>query len=560
MSAAAGVHDQRDAGRGHAPEAIFTMGAMLRGSARQHGHADALVFPDRRYTHASLYEASQRWARSFIALGVQPGEHVGILLTTCPEFVTVMFGAMMAGAVAVPVNARYQPGELAYLVRDADLVCLVTTGRVADSLDFSQRLLTALPELPEAADPQALALSGAPRLRQVICLESPCAPYLLDAGRALALGEAVAPDAVEARIDRVAPQDLALILYTSGTTANPKGCMIRHRAMVGNSRSLGRRYLVTADDRVWSPLPIFHIAGILPMTMILDAGGAYLTIPNFDAGVALAMLERERATIAYPAFVTIMSDLISHPDFPGTDLSQMRLMNSNFGVQPAWIKDAMVAATPNIVHVGTYGLTEGAGTICTSRVEDSFQQRTTRLGVPLDEWEVEVRDPETGRPCAAGERGEICARGPNMLAGYYNAPEKTADSIRDGWLHTGDIGSIDEHGQIMFHGRTKDMLKVGGENVAAAEIEAALQSHPAVKLAQIVGIPDDRYVEVPAAFVELNAGASVEAQALIDHCRGAIASFKLPRHVRIVETWPMSTSKIQKFRLREDLCRELGIG
>jgi acyl-CoA synthetase (AMP-forming)/AMP-acid ligase II len=335
--------------------------------------------------------------------------------------------------------------------------------------------------------------------------------------------------------------------------------MIRHRAMVGNSRSLGRRYLVTADDRVWSPLPIFHIAGILPMTMILDAGGAYLTIPNFDAGVALGMLERERATIAYPAFVTIMSDLISHPDFPRTDLSQMRLMNSNFGVQPAWIKDAMVAATPDIVHVGTYGLTEGAGTICTSRVEDSFEQRTTRLGVPLDEWEVEIRDPDTGRRCAIGERGEICARGPNMLAGYYNAPEKTADSIRDGWLHTGDIGSIDEQGQIMFHGRTKDMLKVGGENVAAAEIEAALQSHPAVKLAQIVGIPDDRYVEVPAAFVELNVGASVEAQALIDHCRGVIASFKLPRHVRIVETWPMSTSKIQKFRLREELCRELGL-
>ena len=296
------------------------------------------------------------------------------------------------------------------------------------------------------------------------------------------------------------------------------------------------------------------------MTMILEAGGAYLTIPSFDAGVALAMLERERATIAYPAFVTIMSDLISHPDFPTTDLSTMRLMNSNFGVQPAWIKDAMVAATPDIVYVGTYGLTEGAGTICTSRVDDSFEQRTTRLGVPLDEWEVEIRDPESGRVCAIGERGEICARGPNMLAGYYKSPEKTAECISDGWLHTGDIGSLDADGQIMFHGRTKDMLKVGGENVAAAEIEAALQSHAAVKLAQVVGIPDDRYVEVPAAFIELDPGSQVEPQALIDHCRGHIASFKLPRHIRFVEEWPMSTSKIQKFRLRADLCKELGLG
>ena len=218
------------------------------------------------------------------------------------------------------------------------------------------------------------------------------------------------------------------------------------------------------------------------------------------------MLARDRATVAYPAFVTIMQDLITHESFAKTELSNMRLMNSNFAVQPEWIKNAMVEAMPSIIHVGTYGLTEGAGTICTSRLDDSFELRTTRLGVPLDEWEVRIVDPETGKQCVTGERGEICARGPNMLLGYYNAPEKTAESIRDGWLHTGDIGSFDEHGTIMFHGRTKDMLKVGGENVAAAEIESALQAHPAVKLAQVVGIPDARYVEVPAAFIELVPG------------------------------------------------------
>jgi fatty-acyl-CoA synthase/long-chain acyl-CoA synthetase len=159
-----------------------------------------------------------------------------------------------------------------------------------------------------------------------------------------------------------------------------------------------------------------------------------------------------------------------------------------------------------------------------------------------------------------GERGEICARSPNMLLGYYNDPDKTAQSIRNGWLHTGDIGSFDADGQIMFHGRTKDMLKVGGENVAAAEIEAALQSHDAVKLAQVVGIPDDRYGEVAAAFVELNEGAVATAEELIDHCKGRIANFKLPRHVRFVSEWPMSTSKIQKFRLRGELIAELGLG
>ena len=539
--------------------AIYTIGKMLRENAKIHAENDALVFPNRRLTHAGLYDVAMRWALALTALGVRRGEHVGILLPTCPEFVEVYFGCSLIGAVVVPVNARYQPGELAYLVKDASLVMLVTTGKVADAVDFGERLATALPSLARADNPEALSLPEAPQLRQVICLEENCAAPMLARSRAMALGEQLATSDVDGITEAVDPKDVALILYTSGTTSNPKGCMISNRAMVGNSRNLGKRYQVTAGDRVWSPLPIYHIAGILPMMMIIDVGGAYLTVPYFEAGTALAMLERERATVAYPSFVTIMQDLITHDSFPQTDLSTMRLMNSNFAVQPEWIKHAMVKAMPSIIHVGTYGLTEGAGTICTSRLEDSFELRTTRLGVPLDEWEVRIVDPASGQECATGERGEICARGPNMLLGYYNAPEKTADSIRNGWLHTGDIGSFDEHGTIMFHGRTKDMLKVGGENVAAAEIESALQAHAAVKLAQVVGIPDARYVEVPAAFIELVPGGQVTPEELVEHCRGQIANFKLPRHVRFVDGWPMSTSKIQKFRLRDELIVELGI-
>lgn len=536
-----------------------TIGGMLRENARIHAENDALVFPDRRLTHAGLYDVAKRWALALTALGVKRGEHVGILLPTCPEFVEIYFGCALIGAVVVPVNARYQPGELAYLVKDASLVALVTTGKLADAVDFGERLAKALPSLAGAQNPEALSLPEAPELRQIICLEENCAAPLLACSRAMALGERLSASDLDDIAETVDPKDVALILYTSGTTSSPKGCMISNRAIVGNSRNLGKRYKVTVSDRVWSPLPIYHIAGILPMMMVIGVGGAYLTVPYFEAGAALAMLERERATVAYPSFVTIMQDLITHEKFPHTDLSTMRLMNSNFAVQPEWIKHAMVKAMPSIIHVGTYGLTEGAGTICTSRPEDSFELRTTRLGVPLDEWEVRILDPETGEECATGERGEICARGPNMLLGYYNAPEKTAASICDGWLHTGDIGSFDEHGTIMFHGRSKDMLKVGGENVAAAEIESTLQAHPAVKLAQVVGIPDARYAEVPAAFIELVPGGEVTPEELVEHCRGQIANFKLPRHVRFVDGWPMSTSKIQKFRLRDELIAELGI-
>ena len=533
---------------------IYTLGALLRDRAARRPDEPALVFPDSRTSYADLNGRARRWAAALIARGVQSGDHVGILLTTRPEFVEILFGSVMAGAVAVPINARYQPGELAFLVKDADLVCLITTGRVADSLDFSTRLFAALPALATSGDPEQLALPEAPNLRSIICVDAPCPQGLVPAASALA----ATSDEVDARIDGVDPQATAMILYTSGTTANPKGCLIRHRGIVGNSRNLGRRYEMLAGDRFWSPLPIFHIAGILPLVAVLDIGGAYLTIPNFDAGVALAMLETEKATHAYPCFVTIMQDLLVHPRFATTDLSSVRLMNANFGVQPDWIRDAMTKAMPHTVMVGTYGLTEGSGTICTSRITDPWEARGWRLGVPLDEWEVRIVDFETGAECGTDEQGEIVARGPNMLAGYYNAPEKTADVIdASGWFHTGDIGSFDANGQIMFHGRTKDMLKVGGENVAAAEIEAVLQSHPAVKLAQVTGIPHPRYVEIPAAFIELADGTKTSEAELIAHCTGKLAGFKLPRHVRFVTEWPMSASKIQKFRLRDMLVAEL---
>ncbi len=544
----------------HAAAPVLTMGGMIRASAQAFGPREALVFPDRRITYAALDQAARRWAAAMIALGVQPGQHVGLFMPTCPQFIEAFYGIAMAGAVAVPINARYQSHELAYLARDADLVVLITAGKVAEGLDYRDRVRAALPSLAAADPARGLSLDEAPMLHTIISLEPEGADGMLPVAEALALGDGTEAELIDRRIDDVDPEDIAMILYTSGTTANPKGALISHRAQVGNSRNLGKRYLCTAEDKVWSPLPIFHIAGILPMTMILDLGGVYMTVPHFEAGQALAMLGSEGATIAYPSFVTIMQDLINHATFKTTDLSKLRVMNSNFAVQPAWIKDAVVAAMPHTIQVGTYGLTEAAGTVSTSRLDDSFDVRTGRCGFPLEDWEMRIVDPETGRDCAPDAHGEIVLRGPHMLKGYYNAPEKTAEAIRDGWFYTGDVGSVDAGGNVMFHGRTKDMLKVGGENVAAAEIESMLQTHPAVKLAQVVGIPDDRYVEVAAAFVELAEGSSASEAELIAHCKGKLAGFKIPRHVRMVSEWPMSTSKIQKFKLRAGLIEELGLG
>jgi fatty-acyl-CoA synthase/long-chain acyl-CoA synthetase len=220
----------------------------------------------------------------------------------------------------------------------------------------------------------------------------------------------------------------------------------------------------------------------------------------------------------------------------------------------------MLKAMPQAIYVGTFGMTETAGTVSTSRLEDPLEERIGRLGRTLPGVQVRIQDVATGEVAAPGGRGEVLVRGYSILEGYYKDPVKTAAAIdAEGWFHTGDIGSIDAAGTMMFHGRLKDMLKVGGENVAAAEIESCLQRHPGVKLAQVVGIPDARLGEVPAAFIERHAGTEVAAQELMDFCRREIASFKVPRQVRFISEWPMSASKIQKFRLRDELVRELGL-
>jgi acyl-CoA synthetase (AMP-forming)/AMP-acid ligase II len=541
---------------------VTTLGDLLLIANDRSPAAPALILPDERLSYAQLTDRVIARARALQALGVKPRDHVGLLLPTCVEFVEFLFAIALCGAVAVPLNARYRYSELAYVVENGDLVTVITTAQVADHVNFVERLTQALPGLDRQSDARQLQLASAPKLRSIVLLGDADAPGFLpqrDFDRLAALS----PETLvhETRM-RVRLSDAAIMLYTSGTTSNPKGCLLSHESIVRNSIALGRhRYALRHDDVFWSPLPMFHIAAILPMCAIFDVGGAYATMKHFEAGAALRMLGKDNVTATYPCFVTIMQDLIYHPDFKKTDLSRITLMNSNFAVQPPAIKEAMLEAIPHAIYVGTFGMTETAGTVSTSRLDDPLDERVGRLGRPLPGLEVRIVDAESGREVMPGERGEVWVRGYSTLLGYYKDPEKTAAALTsDGWFRTGDVGSIDGRGTMMFHGRIKDMLKVGGENVAAAEIEACLQRHPGVKLAQVVGLPDQRLVEVPAAFVERNAGSDVSAEELIEHCRREIAGFKVPRQIRFVAEWPMSTSKIQKFRLRDELVRELGLG
>ena len=537
-----------------------TLGDLLLIANDQNPETNAIVLPDQSTSYSQLSARVMARARSLRALGIEPGDHVGVLLPTCMDFVDTLFAVSMLGAVTVPINARYKPPEIAYVTENADLVALITTDEFDAAVNFVERVEEAFPDVKDNSDPFHINVKAAPKLRTIVIYGEQTAAGMLSQAQLDDLTENIPEDEIHLRRIQTRVGSTALILYTSGTTSNPKGCMISHESIVRNSAALGRRYELKQEDSFWSPLPMFHIAAILPMVTIFDAGGTYVTTPHFEAGEALRMLEEGKVTATYPSFWTIMSDLINHPDFATRDLSPMKLMNANFGVQPPVVGETMEKAMPNTIFVGTFGMTEASGTVSTSRLNDSRDQRFKRLGTPLPGIEVRIMNPETGEECVPGEQGDWWIRGNSIFTEYYKSPDKTAEALDDqGWFHSGDICSADEDGQLLFHGRLRDMLKVGGENVAAIEIETCLQKHPAVKLAQVVGIPDVRLQEVPAAYIELNPDSSTTEAELIDFCKDKVAGFKVPRHVRFIDEWPMSSTKIKKYQLQKKITEELGL-
>jgi fatty-acyl-CoA synthase/long-chain acyl-CoA synthetase len=307
-------------------------------------------------------------------------------------------------------------------------------------------------------------------------------------------------------------------------------------------------------------MPLFHVAAMLAMLSAIDVGGTFYGQPHFDPGVSLRQIEQDKVTMLFLPFVTFHQALIAHPDFEATDFSSVKLMNSCFAFMPDAVGATYRRKAPHVLQCGTFGMTEASGIVSTGGYGMDPELGFTKLGFPLAGIEVSIRDLETGAILPIGERGEVLIRGYNLFDGYYRDPERTAEALdADGWFHSGDIGSLDTNGHLMFHGRFKDILKVGGENVAAAEVEAVLARHPAVRLAQVIGLPDERLAEIPAAWIEREAGAEATEAELIAFVRQQIASFKAPRHIRFIDEWPMSASKIQKFKLRQALMAELGL-
>jgi fatty-acyl-CoA synthase len=527
----------------------LSLAELLLRAATSWPDRPACMFPDGARTYAELWRDTCEIGARLRALGVAPGDHVGILIPNSSRFLATFFGIAASGALPVPMNPRFRGDELPYVIEHADLVALVTTGDVAtnksgERIDYLERLAGAIPELTQS---QSLATAAAPKLHTIAAFGAARAPWAVawsDPREGSLPADVVVPDWF-APVDPAGP---SLMLYTSGSTSRPKGVLISAHAVVsGAVRSMIDRLGTGPDDVVWSPLPMCHIGAFVAIVASFVVGAPFLSAPHFDPEETVELLMRERATIAYAGMSTFYFDITRVLRTRNLTLPDLRLLTT--ASNPAEI-ERVRAGLPGVLQVSITGSTELSGSICTSDLNDSAEQRAATAGRPIKGVELSIRD-EAGVRVTGGAVGELWVRGSCLLLGYYKDPGPLLTGAPDaGWFRTGDLAALVE-GRLSYRGRLKDMIRVGGENVAAAEIENYLLRHADIVSAAVVGAPDDRLGEVPAAFVELSEGSRLTIDEILAFCRVGLASFKVPRVVRLVDEWPMSATKIDKQRLRQ---------
>ena len=520
-----------------------TIGALPARAARQWGPREARAFQGRRWTFAELSARVDAVAKGLLRLGIAPGDKVALWMVNRPEWLDAMFAVMKIGAVLVPVNARFRTDDMAYVLGQSDAVAMILAAR-SGPVDYLGMLREVAP------DGGAKPAARFPALRHVVVVSADAHPGTVAWGGMLEDGRGVGDDALRARDEAVDPAQPAFFFYTSGTTGFPKAAVHDHR-IVRNTWDQGERMRITVDDVILMYLPLFHIFGFLHgALMSMIRGARQVLTETFDADECVELIERERATVIH-GFDTHFRALLDAQDKNPRDVSSVRTGICGTGMSSA-IPIARRARQTFGPLVTAYGMSE-VGVPTFGFLDSTEEQCVEANGVPLPGCAVRIVDADTGAERPTGTPGEIVVRGYPLMLGYYGKPVETARAIdQDGWFHTGDMGVLRADGHLHFVGRYKDMLKVGGENVDPMEVEAFLMGHPAIKGAAVVGRPDPRLSEVAVAFVQLAPGRTLSEEEVIAHCRGHLASFKIPRHVAFVDEFPMtSTGKIQKVVLRE---------
>jgi fatty-acyl-CoA synthase len=508
--------------------AEMTVGDLLRAAVAEAPERTALVAggPDpatrRRWTYAELLAEAEQVARALLAR-FAPGERVAVWAPNIPEWVILELGAGLAGLVLVTVNPAYRPAELAYVLRQSGAAGLFYVTEFRGN-PMAASLAQVRPDLDQ--------------LREVVPFD--------------AWADFVASGPAHAGLPVVAPDDPVQIQYTSGTTGFPKGAYLHHRGIVNNARFTAERCEV-ASGAVWlNPMPLFHTAGCVLGTLgALWTRATQIPVLAFDPGLVLELIETERVDVMC-GVPTMLIALLEHPTLSTRDLSSMRMVFSGGSTVPAELV-RRIEATLGVRFGIVYGQTEASPIITQTRLDDGADDKTETIGQPQPQQEVKIVEPVTGEIVPPGTIGEICARGYNVMLGYFDMPEATAEAIdADGWLHTGDLATMDDRGYLRIEGRLKDMVIRGGENFYPREIEELLFTHPAVAEVAVLGVPDEKWGEELAAVVRLAPGHRPSDRELRAFVRERLAPQKAPRIWAFLDELPLTPSgKVQKFVLRE---------
>ncbi|HQP30532.1 MAG TPA: AMP-binding protein [Deltaproteobacteria bacterium] len=531
-----------------------TMEEILQDIAGRHPNGEALVFPDTglRQSYREFHAACRAVAKGFMALGVQKGDRVSVWTTNLPEWVHMQFGLGMIGAVLVTINTNYKSSELEYILSQSESTTLVLIEGYRDT-SFYDMIRETATELKWSL-PGKLKSHRLPCLKNVVYLgRRKETPGMFSFAEVLRQGCAVTDEDLLERGRSLDTHDVINMQYTSGTTGFPKGVMLTHHNIINNARMVGDVLGLTPQDRLLIHVPLFHCFGCVMSTLNCVVHGSTMVLQEgFDALKSLKAIDQERCT-AVNGVPTMFISMLGHPDFESVNLSSLRTGIMAGAPCPVEVMQAVRERMHCPEIVIAFGQTESSPVMTMTRRDDPVEIRVSTVGRLLPGIEGRIVDPYSGHELPAGVQGEIVTRSPCVMKGYYKMPEATRETIdKDGWLHTGDLGTMDTQGNFKVTGRIKEMIIRGGENIYPREIEEFLHRHPKVSDAYVVGVPDRKYGEQILAVIRLHAGETADADELERFCRGRIARHKIPCYWEFVECFPMTASgKVQKYKLIE---------
>ncbi|MCF6137950.1 AMP-binding protein [Pseudalkalibacillus berkeleyi] len=528
-----------------------TIGQLLKEKSEKIPSQEAVVYSKEgiRHTYESFYNLTGQVAKSLMAMGVQKGDHIAAWSTNRFEWLLLQFGSARMGAVLVTVNTNYQQSELEYLLKQSDTTTLFMMDRFRDS-SYVEIVRSIIGETKSDGKVESDIL---PNLKQLVFMEEGSADGFLEWEHFLTLGENISDEELSIRESKLDVHDVINMQYTSGTTGFPKGVMLTHYNIVNNAFQVANAMNLSEEDRLCIPVPFFHCFGCVLGTMAaVSVGATMVPIVQFDPELVLWTVEKEQCTGLHGVPTMFISEL-NHESFDDYDLSTLRTGIMAGSPCPIEVMKKVINLMGMDEITIAYGQTESSPVITQTRTDDPLERRVETVGKKHPIAEVKIVDPVTNDEVEAGVQGELCTRGYLVMKGYYNMPEATSKAIdSEGWLHTGDLATMDEEGYVKITGRLKDMIIRGGENVYPREIEEFLYTNPSILDVQVIGVPDEKYGEKVAACVQVREGDSLTTEEIRSFCEGKIAHHKIPEYIFIVDEYPMTASgKIQKYKLRE---------